>query len=180
MPVPGGMGIEFDSPAAGPFGLFADGVVAIRIEVDIGPAIGESGIGERILRVEFDGAREEMDREIHVAWAVLEVELPAPEVAIVGLDVAGRRLQFRRGIGFRHPDLERLHDFQRDLFLDGEHVARPLVEGLGPDLIPAVAAGQLDRHPQPLARFPYAPLEQGPDAQLAPNLARIHSTPEPE
>src|SRR6202041_1019619 len=67
-------------------------LAGLPVHVEVGVAIGDSGEGARISRIEFDRPRKKLSRKIVAPPAKLIEELPAAQIEVIGFYVGGRRL----------------------------------------------------------------------------------------
>ena len=105
------------------------------------------------------------------------IELPAAQVELVGLHVAGRRLADRLLLAGQEPDLERRDDAADDLVLHREHVGEHPVVALGPQVPAGGRVDQLRRDPDPLAGPAHAALQDVAGAQPGAGLAASSTAP---
>lgn len=92
-------------------------------------------------------------------------EVPSLEIEGIGLEIVGRRL-YQDGLLLpEQPHPEGSGDGTGDLVLNGEHVLRIPVVGVGPEEIPVGHVDQLGREPESPAGAPDAALEHGADLE---------------
>ena len=132
-------------------------------------AIGQSGMGERIGRVERDGLFEQSHRFLQVLRRPLAPEMAALQVQIVRLGT-GRRLRRQRRM-LEEPGPERVGDGTRQLVLDRKDALQLPVVRLGPQVVSVRGVDQLGGKPQRIALAPDAPLQDGGDGELLADLA---------
>src|SRR5512140_324954 len=167
----GAFGGELDGPAAGRLSLKTDRVLPLRIEIDVGPAVGQTGMGQGVGGVELDRPRKELEGEFDVVAPVAVVKAPAPQVIVVSLDVARRDLGQGALLLRAERDPQGADDVAGDLLLDGEDVAELPVIGFGPEVEAAGGLDELDRDPEPVLGLPDAALENVVDAEGVADLA---------
>ena len=124
--------------------------------------------GLHVARIEIDGAQAQRDATLPECRGQ-----PRREHQRAHAQEAVVRLQVRRAdaddaglLGGRQPDLERRHDLERDLVLDGEDVGELAVVAVGPEMPAGRRVDQLGGDAHPLAGAPHAALEHMADAQL--------------
>ena len=134
-------------------------------------AIGDSGIGQRIAWIVFDGQGEHLDGQFKSAAAVLVEELPAAQVIVKCLNIgSGRSLQephFAR----RKCQFEGSHDVPRNFVADGEHVAHFPVKPLRPDLAAVGHVDKVGRNTEPSACSADTTFQQCVDLQITADRA---------
>ncbi len=164
--------VQGERPLARPLRLRRVRVGGGRVEGALhGDRVGERRVGQRVLRVDGDGASEHLPGVPQALASRLVVVLTSPQVVLVRPDVGPGDLAETGPLP--EDDPERLHDSVRDLVLDGEQVAELPVEASRPQLVSVGHVHQLCGDPDPVFRPLYAPLEDGSYAQRPADLTDI-------
>ena len=142
---------------AGPFRLLAKRFGAVRIEIQVRPAVGQPGICLGRLRIDFHRPQKQLQGPFHRLGAELIVVGAAAAVALFGLEAGGRHRRERPAKSFGHA--------LRDLVLDGEDLAQLAIVLFRPELKAGLRLGEAHRDAQPVAGFPHAAFEQAADSQ---------------
>ena len=124
--------IKLDRPGRRGHCPFQVGRVAAGVQVLIGVAVGEPGVGAGVGRVDGDRPLEELAGESDAPFVIQVEELAAAQVILKGVDVAGRGLPQGVALSLAQGELESLDDPPGDLVLDGEDVLDVTVVAVGP------------------------------------------------
>ena len=141
--------------------------IHVVVQKKKGIAVGNTGIGARVERVEFDSLGEHSFCKTVICSGVPVEKLPSPEVVGVSFDIPRRRL-FDSLLFFRQqPDLELVDDGVCDLVLDGEDVGQVAVITIGPKMAAVLAVDELPGDTHALAGFSHAAFQQELDPSSA-------------
>ena len=99
-------------------------------------AIGDPGIGARIVGIEISRPGEEASRQLQGSFGARVEKLAPSEIVGIGLDIRGRRLFYRLLLFRQQLDLELVDDRVRDFVLDRENVGQVAVVAIGPEMRP--------------------------------------------
>ncbi len=113
---------------------------------------------------------------VGVLGALIE-ELPAAQIELIGVHVAGRRPGDRLRLGRQQPDPEGSDDAAGDLVLHGEDVGEHPVVALGPEMPARGRVGQLRRDPNPLPGPADAPLQDVAGTQPGTHFTHVEGRP---
>ena len=153
---------------------FGERFVAARPHaVEEGGAVGEAGVGEGVVGIDPGGAAKHLAREQQALLVEAIEELAAAQVALVGLDAAGRRRRGRPALDLGEHAAQRLGDGERDLLLHREDVGELAIVAPRPLLVAAHRIDQLEGDAQALAGLPHRALEDALDAEALADGAHV-------
>ena len=131
------------------------------------------GVRLRELRIQADRLAEELRGGALLGRFFAAHELPAAQEELVRSEVLRAASLEPRRVTFEQRETQRAHRRSRDLFLDGEDVLEPPVEGLRPEQR-AVGGDELRRDPHALARLAHAAVEHRAHLQQPRDLAVVY------
>ena len=140
------------------------------VDVQDRVAIGEAGVGRGVAVVEGNRPFEAGDRRANHRGRPLVPQVPALEIEVVGERVGGGpRHRAAAAQRRRHRGDDRLHH----VVLHLENVGELAIVAIRPNVVAAVDRGEVHGETQLRAGAPHAALENGIDAELAPDLAHV-------
>ncbi len=166
--------VELQRPEAGPVSFFQLDVPGLSIEVkEHGRALGNAGIGQGIVGVDFGRLGEHLPGKLITLTASLVVELASAQIEIVGVGVGSRSSGQGPKLVIAQDELQGPDHVLRDLILDGKDILEVPVVSFRPEMVARGYVDELDKNPQPVSGPLNAAFEQGIDMQLATYFAGI-------
>ena len=132
-------------------------------------AVGQAGIGERVLRIARNGGLKVTDGLGRAFRGPLVPREPAHQVEVVRVHIVGVALRHRIGQLAKETDPQYGNNGARQFLLQREDVSHFAIEALGPDQPPVVDVGQLHRNAKAAARSSHRPIEHTFDAEARPD-----------
>ena len=125
-------GVQLPCPATCLIGLFEIGFACVEVHVEKRATVGDSSVGERILRIYIDGTHEQLYGGLHALLTELIEELPASQIVVVRLDILGLSRLYGLLVRFAQYDPQRGGNVLSNLVLNGKNVLHLTVVSLGP------------------------------------------------
>jgi hypothetical protein len=152
-----------------------EGHVGVAHAHQVAIAVGDAGIGARILGIDLRRAPEHLPRHAQgaIAPAAAQEEGASHQVVLVGLGVGGRAAGDEGALLRQQLHLEGIDDAVGDLVLEREDVVQAAVVAIGPEMPAAAAVDQLDGDAHAVPGLAHAALEDMADAERARRLTHF-------
>ena len=153
----------------------AEGHVGIAHAHQVAVAVGDAGIGARILGIDVRRAHEHLPRHAQgaIAPTAAQEEGTPHQVVLVGLGVGGRAAGDEGALLRQQLHLEGVDDAAGDLVLEREDIVQAAVVAIGPEMPAAAAVDQLDGDAHAVPGLAYAALEDVADTERVRRLAHF-------
>ena len=127
----------------------------------------------REVRIRLRRAAIQLDRLLDRGVALLVVQLPRPQVVLVGLGIARAAALDVRRLLLRQARAQCAHDVLRDLALGREYVLEPAVEALRPEVESVARRNELHGDPGAVRGAAHAAFQHRGHAERAADLTNI-------